>query len=347
MVSNKACYVIAEAGVNHNGDLDTALRMVVIAADCGADAVKFQSFIPELLVSREARTVAYQRESTGIDDQLSMLRRLVLAREHHAEIRDRCLACGIDFLSTGFDEDSIRFLVDEVGVRRIKIPSGEITNIPLLEMAASTGLPIILSTGMSDLEEVHNAIDCIIANQPQYGFHSDIAPLTVLHCTSNYPTEIDDVNLLAMSTMAATFGLPVGYSDHTTSTIVPALAVARGAIVIEKHFTLDRQQEGPDHKASLEPDELREMIANIRLAEQAMGKADKMVLPCEISVRDQVRKSIALRRNVAKGVLLREDDLVMLRPGTGIPPTQTNEVIGRRAARNLQEGMLLQWEDLY
>lgn len=339
------CYVIAEAGVNHNGCIDTALKMVEVAADCGANAIKFQTFIPEKLVCKSARTVDYQKNHTGKNDQLSMLQSLVLKRDMHSVLIDKCEECNIEFLSTPFDESSATFLV-ESGVKKIKIPSGEITNLPLLEHIANSGLPIILSTGMSNLYEVKVAVECIEKIQGKLSISRTGFPLlSVLHCTSNYPTSLVDVNLKAMQTMRDDIGLPVGYSDHTLSSIISPVAVGMGASIIEKHFTLDRKQDGPDHAASLTPGELRNMISMIREVETALGSGIKEPRISELPVRDLVRKSIVLNNDVMPDEVIKETDLVMLRPGTGIQPSEIKNVLGKRATRKLIEGEILALSD--
>ncbi len=346
MVSKKSCYVIAEAGVNHNGSLETALKLVDVASEAGADAIKFQTFVPEKLVNRNAETVAYQRRNTKNENQLTMLRRLVLERDFHPILLERCRELSIDFLSTPFDQESAEFLV-KLGVNRIKIPSGEITNLPLLSCLAKNRLPIILSTGMSTLDEVKVAVDHIQNQQSRYAVLDTGSPaLTLLHCTSNYPTEISDVNLRAMVTMGEKLNLPVGYSDHTLSTLIPAVAVGMGASIVEKHFTLDRMQAGPDHAASLEPKELRKMIDFIREVEVALGDGVKEPRKSEYDLRDLVRRSLVSTRDIAVGDVIRREDIAILRPGTGIPPYEIERVIGKTVRRKVNAGSLIQWLDL-
>lgn len=342
MVSSSSCYVIAEAGVNHNGSVDLALQLIDAAAEAGADAVKFQTFRAETLVGAGVEKAAYQERTTGAGDQRAMLKALELAYDDHVVLYDRCVARGIEFLSTPFDEQALAFLVS-LGMSRIKIASGELTNRPFVELAAATGLPVILSTGMAELSEVAEAINWIRMARPSSGPASDIV---LLHCTSNYPTALADVNLRAMSTMAQAFGLPVGYSDHTAGIEVAPLAVALGAVVIEKHFTLDRSLPGPDHMASLEPPELRMMIQSIRSAGIALGDGTKSPRPAEIPVRDLVRRSVAARRDLVAGQLLRPDDLTCMRPGTGIPPKALGSVVGRSLRRAIPAGALITEADL-
>ena len=279
-------YVIAEAGVNHNGSLDTALELVDAAARAGADAVKFQTFHAESLVSVSAPKASYQLESTDpAESQLEMVRRLELDEAAHIVLIERTHARGIEFLSSPFDLESADMLA-RLGLTTFKLPSGAITDLPLLRRAGSFGRKIILSTGMATLAEVAAAVDAIVAAGTARG------DIVVLHCTSEYPTSPSDVNLLAMCTLAESLGLPVGYSDHTEGIAVPIAATALGARVIEKHFTLDRSMPGPDHRASLEPDELAEMIAAIRVVEQALGTAEKRPTVGESDTSRAARKSI-------------------------------------------------------
>ncbi len=342
MVSSSSCYVIAEAGVNHNGSLDLALRLIDAAVEAGADAVKFQTFRAETLVGAGVSKAAYQERATGGGDQRAMLKALELAFEDHVALYERCVELGIEFLSTPFDAEALKFLVG-LGMRRVKIASGELTNRPFIELAASTGLPIILSTGMAELSEVGEAIDWIQRARPS---PMPTAEIVLLHCTSNYPTALVDVNLRAMSTMAQAFGLTVGYSDHTAGIEVAPLAVALGAMVIEKHFTLDRSLPGPDHMASLEVPELREMIRSIRSAGIALGDGAKAPRPAEIAVRDLVRRSVAARHDLPAGHVLRSEDLSCMRPGTGIPPKNLGSVAGRSLRRAISAGALITEQDL-
>lgn len=335
-----SCFVIAEAGVNHNGDMALALELVDRAAQAGADAVKFQTFRADTLVTREAPTVEYQRRHTGAPDQLGMLRALELSEEAHHALAERCAARGIEFMSTAFDIDSARLLVS-LGIRRIKVPSGELTNHPLLRELAAFGLPMIVSTGMATLPEVGEAVKVI-----RDATSGAELPLTLLHCTSNYPTAPEDVNLRAMRTLGDEFGVPVGYSDHTSGITVPIAAAALGATVIEKHFTLDRTMPGPDHQASLEPAELADMVRAIREVGRALGSGDKAPRPAEADVRDAVRRSVVLRRALPAGARIERDDLVLLRPGTGLPPADVDRVVGMRVRQALPDGHLLAWDDL-
>lgn len=338
--------IIAEAGVNHNGDEALALALVDRAADCGADIVKFQTFKADKLVRKGAAKAEYQQRTTGGGDQHSMLRSLELSDDLHRKLLERCAARGIEFMSTAFDEDSADFLVG-LGMGRLKIPSGELTNHPFLAHLAAKNLPVILSTGMSTLDEVREAIAVIAAERARLGFAAPLGEmLTILHCTSNYPTRLEDVNLRVIPMLIEALGLPVGYSDHTEGILIPVAAVAAGAVVIEKHFTLDRGLPGPDHTASIEPGELAEMVDRVRQVERALGVADKQPMASEIPVRDLVRRSVTIIHPLAAGAALAREDLALLRPGDGIPPKDLERVIGRRTTHALAEGTTLQWSDL-
>lgn len=339
-------FFIAEAGVNHNGDLALALKLIDIAADSGADAVKFQTFRAERLVRPGAAKAEYQKLHTGAGDQYSMLRNLEMSENFQRELVARCAHVGIEFMSTPFDEEAVDFLVD-LGMKRIKVPSGEITNHPFLAYLARKNLPIILSTGMANLDEVVEAVEVIRATRQRCGF---VAPLdhvlTILHCTSNYPASASDVNLLAMRTMSNATGLPIGYSDHTSGITIAPAAVALGATVIEKHFTVDARLPGPDHRASLEPHELKALVANVREIEVALGSDEKRPTVSELPVRELVRRSVTLSRSVLSGQALSHSDLIFLRPGNGIAPKHIDQVIGRCCSRDLPAGHTLLWDDL-
>jgi N,N'-diacetyllegionaminate synthase len=339
-------FIIAEAGVNHNGDEKMALALVEAAAESGADAVKFQTFSADKLTRRGAAKAEYQKQATGDGDQHEMLKALEMSEDLHRRLFSRCAELGIEFMSTAFDEESLDFLVT-LGIRRIKIPSGEITNVPLLRHMASQDLPLILSTGMADLREVVAAVEIVRAERIARGLARPMADMvTILHCTSNYPAECSDVNLRAMDTLARGTGLAIGYSDHTMGLAVSTAAVARGATVIEKHFTLDRLLPGPDHKASLEPDELTALVRQIRDIEQALGSEIKAPTAAELSVRDLVRRSVTSVRPLAAGTTVGKDDVALMRPGTGIPPADLDKVIGRRLARDICAGETMTWSDI-
>jgi N-acetylneuraminate synthase len=345
MVSGRRCFVIAEAGVNHNGSTDLALALVDAAAECGADAVKFQTFKPERLVSRGTPTAAYQASNCGASDQLEMLRALELAESAYPRVIERCEARGIEFMSTPFDTESARMLA-ALGVARLKVGSGDLTSLPFLEDLAALELPLILSTGMATLDEAREAVAAVRAVWGDRALARDPASLTLLHCTSNYPAKADDVNLAAMTTMARELDVPVGYSDHTEGIAVAIAAVALGATVIEKHLTVDKALPGPDHRASLAPSEFAAMVHALRDIERAAGNGVKAPTASELPVRDLVRRSVALARAVGKGEALAREHLTLLRPGTGIPPRALSSLIGRRAARALEAGSLLAWSDL-
>ena len=319
-------FIIAEAGVNHNGDIEIAQKLVDAAVAAGADAVKFQTFKAENLVCREAKKAEYQMETTDRDEsQFAMLKRLELTRDMHEKLMNYCEQKRIMFLSTPFDIDSLYYLVS-CGLTIIKIPSGEITNYPLLREAARTGKKIILSSGMSTLDEVRNAMEVLQEN--------GCPDLTVLHCNTEYPTPYKDVNLKAMCTMKEALKVPVGYSDHTSGIEVAVAAAALGAEVIEKHFTLDRNMEGPDHKASLEPDELAEMVRAIRNIELAMGDGKKEPSDSEKKNIAIARKSIVARCDIRAGEIFTEENLTAKRPGDGISPMQWNQVLNSEARRD-------------
>lgn len=332
-----SCFVIAEAGVNHNGDFALAKELISAAKACGADAVKFQTFSAEKLVNKTASKADYQKDATGYGTQFEMLKKLELSKEAHYLLAEQARSLGIEFMSTGFDEEAVDFLVD-IGVKRIKIPSGEVTNLPLLVHMAKKQLPMILSTGMCDLQEVGEAIDVIQKVSS--------APLTLLHCTSNYPAVFEDVNLRAMQTLEKEFNLPVGYSDHTLGCLVPTLAVAMGAVIIEKHFTVDKKLLGPDHLASLDVTEFTQMMKLIRESEACLGDGIKAPRPNELPIRELVRRSITLSRDLKKGESLRHQDVQFLRPGTGIAPKYYSQIEGKVVALDLAAGTSLQWEHL-
>lgn len=331
-------YVIAEAGVNHNGNLETAKRMIAAAKEAGCDCVKFQTFRTELLVTKQAKKADYQVNNTGNENsQYEMLKALELSQKEFEILKDCCLQEGIDFLSSPFDNESATFLHD-LGLSCWKLPSGEITNEPLLRQIGSYGQRVILSTGMSTLEEVEAAVEWLRENGS-----SDI---TLLHCTSNYPTAPKDVNMRAMLTLQQHFHLPVGYSDHTEGIEIPLMAVAMGACVIEKHFTLDRNMPGPDHKASLEPDTLERMVAGIRSIELAFGSGEKAPTQAELSTRTAARKSIVLSRDVPAGRPLTQADILLKRPGNGLPPSCLHQLLGRSLKQAMPRDTLLRFEDL-
>ena len=347
--------IIAEAGVNHNGSLDLALRLVDVAADAGADVVKFQTFKADMLASRRAAKAEYQTRTTGAgESQLDMLRRLELSEGDHRAIIERCASRGIAFLSTPFDHDSLALLVERFDVPRIKLGSGELTNAPLLLDVARRGRPLLLSTGMGTLAEVEAALGVLAFGYLQrmdkpsraaftaaYGSADGRAALnkyvTLLHCTTEYPAPFGEVNLRAIDTMQAVFGLPVGFSDHTPGISIAIAAAARGAMVIEKHVTLDRSLKGPDHKASLEPPELGAMVSAIRQVEMALGDGDKRPAPSEMKNIAIARKSLVASCAIARGEQFSADNLTVKRPGSGLSPVEYWELIGVAASRDFDE----------
>jgi N,N'-diacetyllegionaminate synthase len=323
-------FIIAEAGVNHNGRIGLAKRMIDVAVKAGADAIKFQTFIPEKIVSRKAPKAEYQKKTTDKkESQLQMLKKLVLDADTHRELVDYCRKKGIMFLSTPFDLESID-LLNDLGLEIFKIPSGEITNLPYLRKIGSLRKKIIMSTGMADMTEIGKAMQILV----EAG--ASKRNITLLHCNTEYPTPMKDVNLSAMLTMKEAFGVKVGYSDHTLGIEVPVAAVALGAEVVEKHFTLDQTMKGPDHKASLEPKELEMMVRAIRNVEIAFGNGTKKPSPSEIKNRAVARKSVVASREIKKGDVFTEKNITSKRPGTGISPMKWHDVIGRKAKRNFK-----------
>ncbi len=357
------CFVIAEAGVNHNGDADLALKLVDAAADAGADAVKFQTFTAGKLVARGTAKAAYQEANTGGGDQYSMLLGLELKPADYPRLRARAAARGIEFMSTPFDTESAAMLVG-MGMQKLKIPSGEITNFPFLLELVEFGLPLILSTGMATLEEVQEAVTAIEGACARRGRARP--GLTLLHCTSNYPAKPEEVNLRAMQTMREHFDLPVGYSDHTEGTAASIAAAALGARVVEKHFTLSRAMPGPDHRASVEPEELKLMVQQIREVEamcaaperlQAFiaripyietlrGSAEKRPCAAELPIKALVRRSVTLARGLKANARIARADVALLRPGTGIPPRDLERVVGMRVVADFAAGRTLTWGDV-
>ncbi len=330
------CFVIAEAGVNHNGDIGLARRLVEVAVKAGADAVKFQTFKAEQLVTPDAPKADYQLQATSrAESQFEMLRRLELSQEAHRELFGYCRQRGILFMSTPFDEESVD-LLEELGVPIFKIPSGEITNLPFLAHVASKGKPMIVSTGMSYLDEVKAAMRAI----EEAGNTS----LVLLHCVSTYPADPADANLHAMRAMSRNFNVPVGYSDHTPGIEVALAAVALGACVIEKHITLDRKLPGPDHQASLEPDELAALVRGVRVVEKALGHGRKEPAAGEIGMAAVVRKSLVATRDIPRGTVLAEDHIATKRPGGGLSPELRSQIVGRKAKTDISAGTALTWE---
>lgn len=352
-------YIIAEAGVNHNGQRDLAFALVDAAAEAGADAVKFQTFDAAKLASKSAPKAAYQKHSTdAAESQLAMLKKLELPREWHAGLQAHARQKGIEFLSTAFDTDSLAFLVD-LGMPLFKIPSGELTNGPLLWQFARSGKPLVLSTGMATLSEVEQGLAIVahaLSAETEPASIDDVwrswsradwrarlhGHVTLLHCTSQYPTPFAEVNLRGMDTLAQAFGLSVGYSDHTEGILIPVAAVARGAKIIEKHFTLDRSLPGPDHKASLEPAELTQMVRDIRALQAALGDGGKTPQPSEWDTRQAARQQVVAARDIAAGSVLARADLSTARCGSGLPPTALWGLVGLRTGRAYVAGDVIE-----
>ncbi len=355
MATTDRVLIIAEAGVNHNGRVELALRLIDAAVAAGADVVKFQTFNTAKVIARHAPKAQYQRETCGAEEsQFEMVRKLELDAAAFHRLAGHCTACGIEFLSTPFDPDSLDFLVRELPVRRLKIPSGEITNAPLLLQAARSGLPLIVSTGMATLGDIEEALGVIAfglsgagtapgraafaeayaeACRTPGGRARLAATVTLLHCTSEYPAPLHEVNLRAMATLSQAFGLPVGYSDHTEGITVPVAATALGARVIEKHYTLDRTLPGPDHRASLEPADLKAMVTAIRATEQALGSPVKSLQPGEADTRRVARKSLVAAAPMPAGTLFSPETLTAKRPGGGRSPFDTWALLGQPASR--------------
>lgn len=327
--------IIAEAGVNHNGSIEMAKQLIDAAAIAGVDYVKFQTFKAEKLVTKDAKQADYQQRNAADDSQYSMLKKLELSEAQHEELIAYCMEKGVKFLSTAFDMESVEYL-HSLRLGLWKIPSGEITNYPYLKAIAQYGKPVILSTGMCEMEDVQNAVDVLC----KHGLKKE--QITVLHCNTEYPTPMQDVNLKAMQEIKDAIGVKVGYSDHTQGIEVPIAAVALGAEVIEKHFTLDRTLPGPDHKASLEPNELKAMVDAIRNIEQALGDGRKHVSESERKNMAIARKSIVAARDINHGEMLTEDNLCVKRPGNGISPMRWEDVIGTCAKRDFKADELIE-----
>ncbi|MDP2715673.1 N-acetylneuraminate synthase [Rheinheimera sp.] len=350
--------IIAEAGVNHNGSKELAYKLVDAAKNAGADIVKFQTFKAKNLASKEAHQAEYQVENTQRkESQLAMLKRLELPYEFHHELIKYCNDVGIEFLSTAFDSESLAFLVNDLGLKKLKIPSGEITNAPLVLEHAQTGCNLILSTGMATLAEIEDVLGVIafgylgLTNPSFDAFREAYASakgqellkkkVTILHCTTEYPAPMDEINLKAMDTLAHAFKLPVGYSDHSEGITVPIAAVARGAIVIEKHFTLDKNMDGPDHKASLEPGELKTMVSAIRNVELALGLGVKAPTASEIKNKVVARKSLVAATDINKGEAFSRHNLAIKRPGAGISPFYYWDTLGKISTESYKEDEII------
>lgn len=330
--------IIAEAGVNHNGDLELAKDLVHAAYEAGADMVKFQTFSAERLASSNALKSNYQLKTTSrVESQREMLKRLELSEKSHESLMSECKKVGIKFFSTAFDEKSFDFLLGLGCLEIIKVPSGELTNTPFLKHLAKSGIPILLSTGMCDLGDIEKSINCLETN----GLNRD--KITLLHCTTEYPTPMNEVNLRAIQTLSQTFNVEVGYSDHTNGIEVAIAASAIGATVIEKHFTMDRNFPGPDHKSSISPNELKEMVRNIRNIEVAMGDGVKRSTQSEEKNKLVVRKSLHAINDISKGDILSSLNVGTKRPGTGICASEWDDIIGKTASRSYKSGDLIEY----
>lgn len=360
MNDNNKVFIIAEAGVNHNGSLDMAIKLIDVASDAEIDAVKFQTFKAEHVVGRSAPKAEYQARNTDSErSQLEMIKKLELNEDQHMVLVEHCHKRGIEFMSTPFDLGSVDLLANKINVSRLKIPSGEITNAPLLLKFAQTCKPLILSTGMSTLDEIETALGILAfgyigsGEKPLIGACKEayfskegqallMEKVSLLHCTTEYPAPFNEVNLKAMDTLKDRFSLPVGYSDHTVGTAVPIAAVARGAVIIEKHFTLDRNLPGADHKASLEPYELRQMAASIRQIELALGTGIKSPTASEIKNMAVARKSLVALTEIKKGEKFTHENLGVKRPGNGISPVSYWDFLGKRAGKDYQPDEMIE-----
>ncbi|KGX86363.1 N-acetylneuraminate synthase [Pontibacillus litoralis] len=335
---NCPAFIIAEAGVNHNGSLELAKQLIKKAKNAGADAVKFQTFSTEKTITRSAPQAKYQKDNTGKEEsQFDMVKRLELSIEQHFELAKYCKEVGIMFLSSPFDFDSVD-LLESLDISAFKVGSGEITNTPLLRHIASKGKPVILSTGMSTLGEVEEGVNALTS--------AGAKEIALLHCTSNYPPSIEDTNLKVMDTLKQSFQVPVGYSDHTIGMTISIGAVSLGATIIEKHFTLDKNLEGPDHLVSLNPDELKDMVDSIRMVEKALGSSIKRPVESELETRLVARKSVVAKVSIKKGELITKDKITFKRPGTGVLPKDLNLIINRRAKNDMEEDHIIKLKDL-
>jgi N-acetylneuraminate synthase len=339
MVFNNKVFIIAEAGVNHNGDINLAYKLADVAKEAGVDAIKFQTFRTEKIISKYADMASYQKKNLSTNkSQYEMVKKIELSYKEFKKIKYYCDEIKIMFLSTPDEEYSLDFLVDELYIPFVKIGSGEVTNLPYLRKIAAKNKPLIMSTGMANLGEVEEAINTIKYVNPN-------TEISLLHCTTNYPTPYEEVNLKAIQTLAAAFKLPVGYSDHTLGIEVPVAAVAMGAKIIEKHFTLDKKLPGPDHKASLEPDELKEMVKAIRNIEVALGDGIKKPNKSEIEIMKVARRSLVAIKNIRAGEIIKESDITIKRPGTGIPPKFIEIIIGMKLANDIKDDEPFRWEN--
>lgn len=332
---NNSTFIIAEIGVNHNGSVELARKMIKSASECGVDAVKFQTFVSEDLVSENAKTAQYQEKNTNENSQLEMLKKLELSFDDFLELKGYAEECGVLFLSSPFDFKSVD-LLEKLDVSLYKLGSGELTNFELIDYVLKTHKPLILSTGMATLDEIKET----------YEFIDNKDNLIILHCITGYPTSFEEANLNFIKTLQNEFDVPIGFSDHSLGIELPIAAVALGACVVEKHFTLDKTLEGPDHKASLNPEEFKSMVSAIRHVEVAMGDGIRKFSENENEIKKVARKSIVLNDDIKKGTVLKKEILSVKRPGTGIEPKYLNKLIGKTVNKNLKSSTVLQWEDL-
>jgi N,N'-diacetyllegionaminate synthase len=329
--------IIAEIGVNHNGDVNIAKKLIDVAFEANADAVKFQTFFTEDHISKEAPTAEYQNKSSSVKTQIELVKKLELKKDDFKNLKEYAEDKGLIFLSTPFDFKSIDLLMD-LGISSFKISSGDLTNKPLLKKIAQTGKSVILSTGMANLSEIKDAVKWLVDN--------GCKTYSLMQCTSSYPTEIKDANLLTIKSLQESFDVPIGFSDHTVNSMASIISVGLGVKFIEKHITLDHTLSGPDHSMSMEPDEFKEFVQNIKNAQEALGNAVKETLPCEENVKKLARKSIVALTNISQGTLLTYQNIGIKRPGTGIPPKSIEDIIGKKATHDIIEDSLLTWDDL-
>lgn len=332
---HKSTLIIAEIGVNHNGSVEIAKKMIKSASECGVDAVKFQTFITENLVTENAKTATYQEENTNENSQFEMLKKLELSFEDFKELKEYALKHNVMFISSPFDIESVD-LLEKLDVPLYKLGSGELTNFELIDYVQKTDKPMIISSGMASLEEIKET----------YDFIDNKENLMILHCITGYPTSFEEANLNFIKTLQAEFDVPIGFSDHSPGIELPIAAVALGACVVEKHFTLDKTLEGPDHKASLNPAEFKAMVEAIRHVEVAMGDGVRKFSENELEIKKVARKSIVLNENVSKGTIIKRSMLSIKRPGTGINPKHINEIIGKESITNLKSGTPIKWNHI-
>lgn len=334
-LNQKRTFIIAEIGVNHNGDINLAKKMIKSASECGVDAVKFQTYVSEELVLKNAEKADYQKKNDSNESQFEMLKKLELSYDDFSQLKKYAQECGVLFLSSPFDRKSVD-LLEKLEVSAYKLGSGELNNLELIEYVQSKNKPIILSTGMATLKEIKET----------YDFIKDKSNLFLLHCITGYPTSFEETNLNFIKTLQKEFEIPIGFSDHSPGIELSIAAVALGACIIEKHFTIDKNLPGPDHKASLNSTEFKAMVDAIRHVEVAMGDGTRKLSENELNIKKVARKSIVLSKNISKGMVIKKDMLTIKRPGTGIPPNHINEVVGKRVLKDLKSQTMLKWEDL-